>query len=238
MRSGLPASRQEWAEYCRELGGQVNLRWSRTELIRAVRELESQLYKSYQTREEDTAVQTQASSSSQRTEIQTGSTGVQFHPSCERTEREVATRAAASSAVDYRALAKAMKLLPEERYALSRVQTRPVEDDLEENGATPELIYQNALALARELMEERDPLADQARADRECEEMAIAAVREEAAARLDTGTAENYHIQLRWNDRADALVAAHRAPRPSSSVRQGPPAVGRTAPSEDLDALD
>ena len=238
MRSGLPASRQEWAEYYRELGGQVNLRWSRTELIRAVRELESQLYKSYQTREEDTAFQTQASSSIQRTEIQNGSTGVQFHPSCERTEREVATRAAASSAVDYRALAKAMKLLPEERYALSRVQTRPVEDDLEENGATPELIYQNALALARELMEERDPPADQARADRECEEMAIAAVREEAAARLATGTAENYHIQLRWSDRADALVAAHRAPRPSSSVRQGPPAVGRTAPSVDLDALD
>ena len=220
------------------MGGQANPRWSRTELFRAACELENQLYKSYQTREEDTAFQTQASSSIQRTEIQTGSTGVQFHPSCERTEREVATRAAASSAVDYRALAKAMKLLPEERYALSRVQTRPVEDDLEENGATPELIYQNALALAREFMEERDPLADQARADRECEEMAIAAVREEAAARLVTGTAENYHIQLRWSDRADALVAAHLAPRPSSSVRQGPPAVGRTAPSVDLDALD
>ena len=214
MSSQLPTSMEKWTEYYRQLGGRANPRWNETELKHAVRELEKQLYESYQTWE-DATIQTQTSGSNQRAEIQAWNTGIQFLLSRERTDRGVATGAAGSSAVDHR-------LSPWERYAASRVNTRTAEDDLAEYGATPDQIYRSALAEARERMEHLYPPLNRALAERACEEMAIAAVRDEAAERLATATAENRNVQVRWGDQAAWLVAAHLAPRPVSPARQGP----------------
>ena len=68
----------KWTEYYRKLGGRANPRWTKTELKRAVRELEKQLCENYQTREEDAAIQPQTSRSNQRAEIQAWNKGIQF----------------------------------------------------------------------------------------------------------------------------------------------------------------